>query len=177
VRGLLLLTAGLATVCVLAPVASSKSTTPGVERRAAIERAVGRELNRVRAAHSLQPLRIGDGLRVAAARHSRSMLELGFFEHTSPDGTSFDQRIRRFYSDRGWRSWAVGETLFSSSTAQISAREIVTTWLESPPHRQVILSHLYRDAGVGVYFAPSASGQFRGEQALVVTADFGVREK
>ena len=160
---------------VLAP-AASPSSGASVERRGALERAVGRELNRVRAAHALQPLRFGDGLRVAAAQHSRSMLELGFFEHTSPDGTSFDNRIRRFYSDRGWRSWAVGETLLSSS-APIAAREIVATWLESPPHRDVILSRLYRDGGVGVYFAPSAAGRFGGEPALTVTADFGLRKK
>jgi uncharacterized protein YkwD len=104
------------------------------------------------------------------------MLELGFFEHTSPDGTSFDDRIRRFYSDSGWRSWAVGETLLSSS-GRLSAREIVATWVDSPPHRGVILSRLYREAGVGVYFAPSAVGQFSGEPALAVTADFGLRTK
>jgi uncharacterized protein YkwD len=104
------------------------------------------------------------------------MLELGYFEHESADGTSFDERIRRYYTDRGWHRWAVGETLLSSSI-EISAREVVETWIGSPPHRAVILSTAYHDAGVGVFYAAVASGDFGGDPALVVTADFGLRAK
>ena len=175
-RRLLVLAAVSATVFALAPVASSTPARPTVERRGALERAVGRELNRARAAHGLRAVRCGDGLSAAAAQHSRSMLELGFFEHESADGTSFDRRIRRYYTNRGWQTWAVGEALLSSSVT-ISAREIVETWIQSPPHRAVILSPVYRDAGVGVYFTPEASGAFGGYPALVVTADFGLRER
>jgi uncharacterized protein YkwD len=160
----------------LAPVASSAPRATAIERRSTLERAVGRELNRVRAAHDLKALRFGDGLRVAAAQHSRSMLEDGYFEHESADGTSFDSRIKRYYSDRGFESWAVGEALLSSS-AEISAHEVVTTWLDSPPHREVILSPVYRDGGVGVFYASYASGDFGDQPALVVTADFGQRRR
>jgi uncharacterized protein YkwD len=166
----------MAVLCALAPVASSSSSRQTIQPRTALERSVARELNRIRVAHGLRPFRVGDGLRTAAAQHSRSMLELGFFEHESADGTSFDDRIRRFYSNRGWQNWAVGETLLSSSV-EITAREIVATWIGSRPHREVIFSPLYRDAGVGVFYAPEASGAFGGEPALVVTADFGLRQK
>jgi uncharacterized protein YkwD len=175
-RHVVVLAAAAAALCALAPIASSAPKSPALERRGALERAVGRELNRVRFAHGLRQLRFGDGLRSAAAQHSRSMLESGYFEHESADGSSFDARLRRFYSDRGWQSWAVGETLLSSSV-EISAREIVATWLDSPPHRNVILSDLYRDGGVGVFYATSASGAFGDEPALVVTADFGQRKR
>jgi uncharacterized protein YkwD len=163
-------------LCALAPVATSAPRGVALERQSALERAVGRELNSVRAVHALKPLRFGDGLRVAAAQHSRSMLEDGYFEHESADGTSFDARIKRYYSDRGWQRWAVGEALLSSS-AQISAHEIVGTWLDSPPHREVILSPVYRDGGVGVYYTSSASGDFGNQPTLVVTADFGQRQR
>lgn len=175
-RRLLVLAAATAVLCVLAPVASSTPSQQAVQPRAGLERAVARELNRVRVGHGLRPFRIGDGLRTAAAQHSRSMLELGYFEHESADGTSFDDRIRRFYTDQGWQNWAVGETLLSSSV-EITAREIVATWIGSKPHRDVLFSRLYRDAGVGVFYAPAASGAFGGEPALVVTADFGLRHK
>ena len=104
------------------------------------------------------------------------MLEDGYFEHESADGTSFDARIKRYYSDSGWQRWAVGEALLSSS-AQISAREIVATWLDSRPHREVILSSVYRETGLGVFYSPSAAGEFDGQPALVVTADFGSRQR
>jgi uncharacterized protein YkwD len=175
-RRVLVFAAAAAVLWALAPAASSAPGSPSVERRSGLERAIGRELNRVRATHDLRPLRFGDGLRAAAAQHSRSMLEAGYFEHASADGTSFDARIKRFYSDRGCQSWAVGEALLSSS-AEISAREIVSTWLDSPPHREVILSTVYRDGGVGVFFSPSAAGEFGDQPALVVTADFGSRQR
>jgi uncharacterized protein YkwD len=165
-----------AVVVALAPTASSSQARTAMERQVSLERAVVLELNRTRAAHGVRPLRSRDGLDAAAAQHSRSMLERGYFDHTSADGTSFDRRIRRYYSSRGWRRWAVGETLLSSST-QVDARAIVDTWLDSPPHRAIILSPLYRDAGLGVYYAPSAAGAFNGEPALVVTADLGVRAR
>src|SRR5438093_5821901 len=114
-RRLVVLAVASAVVFALAPVASSNTTRPAIERRSALERAVVRELNRARGAQGLRPLRSGGGLREAAAQHSRSMLELGFFEHESADGSSFDRRIRRYYPDRGWQRWAVGETLLASS--------------------------------------------------------------
>jgi uncharacterized protein YkwD len=175
-RRVLVLAAASATVFALAPVASSSTTSPAIERRGVLERAVIRALNHTRESHGLRPLRFGGGLRVAAAQHSRSMLESGIFEHESADGSRFDARIRRYYTDRGWRMWAVGETLLSSSV-EISAQEVVATWIGSRPHRVVILSPVYRDAGVGVYYAAAASGDFGGQSALVVTADFGLREK
>ena len=175
-RRTLVLAAASALVAVLSPVASSSPIRTTVERQVGLEHALVRELNRVRTAHGVQTLRFGDGLDLAAAQHSRSMLQQGYFDHSSPDGTTFDRRIRRYYPNCGWRRWAVGETLLSS-TIEISAREIVQAWVDSPPHRAVILSSTYRDAGLGVYYAPAATGSFGGAPALVVTADFGLREK
>jgi uncharacterized protein YkwD len=172
----IVLAAASALVAVLAPVASSTPARTTVERQAGLEQAVVRELNRTRSAHGLRPLRLGAGLDAAAAQHSRSMLERGYFEHSSSDGTSFDSRIRRYYPRRGWHRWAVGETLLMSS-AEIGARSIVDAWIASPPHRAVILSPVYRDAGLGVFYAPTASGAFGGNPALVVTADLGLRAR
>jgi uncharacterized protein YkwD len=104
------------------------------------------------------------------------MLEQGFFEHESADGTAFDDRIRRFYSDRGWELWSVGETLLSSS-GEIDARQVVSAWIDSRPHRAIILAPGWRDAGIGAYFADAAAGDFGESPTLVVTADFGLRSK
>lgn len=155
--------------------ARSEGDPGGVVRHAELERDVLRELNRVRSARGLTPLRAASGLRQAALAHSHAMVLAGFFSHTSADGTPFHERIRRFYVSRGWGSWSVGETLYASSGLP-GARAIVSSWLASPPHREIVLAAGWRDAGVGVAWRPSAPGVFAGQPTLVVTAAFGLRE-
>jgi uncharacterized protein YkwD len=104
------------------------------------------------------------------------MLEQGFFEHESVDGTSFADRIRRYYRDHGWERWSVGETLLAS-TVELDARRIVTAWIQSRSHREVLFAPDWRDAGVGVFYSEHAPGAFGRAPALVVTADFGLRTR
>jgi uncharacterized protein YkwD len=104
------------------------------------------------------------------------MLELGFFGHDSADGTAFSERIKRHYTSRGWRSWSVGEALLASQGRTVDAHAIVAAWLESPPHREIILSPTWRDAGIGALYAPTAPREYGGAETIVVTADFGARE-
>lgn len=170
----------LIALAVVAALVSSPTGATGsaalVERRDALEGSIVRELNRARAAGGLQPLRIAPALRTAARGHSRAMLQHGFFGHESHDGTSFSDRIRRHYSTRGWNAWSVGETLLASHGGVIDAASVVKSWLESPPHRKVVMSPTWRDAGIGVLFTPAAPAVFGGTEAVVVTADFGLRE-
>ena len=46
------------------------------------------------------------------------MLDHGFFSHHSADGTAFNERIRRYYTDRGFTNWSVGEALMASHGAR-----------------------------------------------------------
>jgi uncharacterized protein YkwD len=174
-RTLAALAVVLATVLVTAPTAAPAQSA-NVERRASLEVAVVKALNRVRADAGLKPLRSAPSLRTAARGHSAAMLELGFFSHESADGTAFSERIRRHYTNRGWRTWSVGEALLASAGTTIEPGAIVEAWLESPPHRAIILSPTWRDAGIGALFAPDAPKEFGGSATIVVTADFGLRE-
>jgi uncharacterized protein YkwD len=160
---------------VAAPTASPVASTQP-ERRPTLEVAVVRALNDVRTAHGLQALRSSPSLRTAARGHSRAMLDNGFFGHVSADGTAFSERIRRYYTNRGWRTWSVGEALLASSGLDIDANAIVKAWLDSPPHREIILSPTFHDAGIGALYTPSAPRAFGGTETVVVTADFGLRE-
>jgi uncharacterized protein YkwD len=162
-------------VLVSSPVAAPSSPTK-VERRAALEAAVVHEMNRVRAQRGLRLLRPAPSLRSAARSHSEAMLALGFFSHDSADGTAFNERIKRYYTSRGFTRWSVGEALMASQGRVADAQEIVAAWLESPPHRAIVLSATWRDAGIGVLYAPAAPATFGGAEAVVVTADFGLRE-
>jgi uncharacterized protein YkwD len=174
-RYLVVLALASATVLVSAPVATPGAQTK-VERRAALEASVVREMNRVRAARGLSPLRAAPALRTAARSHSQSMLAHGFFSHDSADGTAFSERIRRYYTNAGYARWSVGEALMASQARAVDAEAIVTAWLDSPSHRTIILSATWRDTGIGVLYAPSAPATFGGAEAIVVTADFGLRE-
>jgi uncharacterized protein YkwD len=165
----------LAAVLVSSPVAMPSSPTK-VERRATLEAAVVKAMNRVRAARGLRPLHTAPSLRTAARTHSQAMLAQGFFGHESADGTAFSERIKRYYSSRGWMTWSVGEALLASQGSVADADAIVAAWLDSPPHRTIILSPTWRDTGIGALYAPNAPQEFGGTDAVVVTADFGLRE-
>jgi len=174
-RFLVALAAISAVVLVMSPVATPASPTK-VERRAALEAAIVLEMNRVRVARGLRPLRTAPALRTAARSHSQAMLAHGFFSHQSADGTAFNVRIRRYYTDRGFTKWSVGEALMTGQGHAADASAIVAAWLESASHRTIVLSPTWRDAGIGVLYAPSAPQTFGGTDAIVATADFGLRE-
>ena len=165
----------LTVVLVAAPTGAPQASA-NVESRATLESAVVRAMNRVRVEAGLRPLRTSPSLRTAARGHSRAMLKLGFFGHESADGTAFSERIRRHYSNRGWRTWSVGEALLASQGDTVEPDAIVEAWLESPPHRAIILSPSWRDAGIGALYAPQAPREFGGDETIAVTADFGLRE-
>jgi uncharacterized protein YkwD len=166
---------------VLASLAAATAAPGGQQthvlaHQSSLEQQVFEELNRVRAARGLPRMRTQAGLRTAATAHSRTMLSLGFFAHESPDGTPFHNRIRDHYPSRGWRMWSVGETLVAGA-GTLDARAIVDAWLASPSHRKVILTPTWRKVGIGAFLHPAAPGSFGGAESLVVTADFGLRQK
>jgi uncharacterized protein YkwD len=146
-----------------------------VNRRAGLEADVVRELNRVRANRGLMPLRSTPGLRMAARAHTQAMLDAGVFGHELPGEPSFGDRIRVRYPSRGWKTWSVGETLLASDDAALDATAVVTAWLDSPPHRAIVLSPGFRDVGVGALHATTAPGDFGSTETVAVTADFGLR--
>ena len=98
----------------------------------------------------------------------------GYFEHDSISGTPFWRRIERFYPSRGFRSWTVGENLFWASETY-GAAFAVREWMNSPPHRENILSRDWREVGIGAVYFANASGEYRGHSVTILTADFGAR--
>lgn len=171
-RRLTLLVAVLAAT--VAAVSSAVAASTQTERRAGLELAVVREVNQIRAAHGLRALVVSSGLHASALTHSRAMLDGGFFDHTSPDGTPFYERIRKAYPQRPNERWRVGENLFATSGA-LTARETVAAWLASPAHRDILLSAAWREIGVAVVRSPLAEGDFGGLPTWLATADFGSR--
>jgi uncharacterized protein YkwD len=161
--------AGTATV----PAGAATHAAASVAASEPLEIALLAELNEVRRAHGLSPLRRSGGLAAAAGVHSRAMAQFGFFQHESRDGTSFSQRVQRFYRPSSRGSWSVGENLLWSTP--LSAAHAVSMWMQSPPHRRNILTPSWREVGLSAVQATRAPGVFGGRDVVIVTSDFGVR--
>lgn len=132
------------------------------------------QINTTRAQHGLRALRMSPRLTAAAAQHSASMAQKGYFSHDSANGGSFFKRIASFYSYRGYSSWSAGENLLWSSP-DISPAGALRLWMNSPEHRANLLNRSWREMGLSAVHALNAPGVYGGDEVTIVTADFGVR--
>jgi uncharacterized protein YkwD len=128
------------------------------------ERKVVRIVNRMRARHGLRRLRASRSLSRAATAHSRDMLRRDYLGHASSDGTPMGRRVRRYTGAR----W-VGECVAALS-GRGTSRLVVRLWMESPPHRAILLSPSARRLGVG-----RSRGRLGSARRTVFTADLASR--
>ena len=147
------------------------SATLGAGNLGQVERATLCLINAQRRAHGLARLRTNRLLRKAALRHSRDMVRKRYFDHTSPGGQTFLDRIR----DSGYllraRTWNVAENIAWGQGPFGTPSGIVRAWMNSPPHRHNILTAGFRSIGVGI-----APGNPRsGSRGATYTTDFGSR--
>jgi uncharacterized protein YkwD len=134
------------------------------------------EINAQRARRSLQPLRLSRRLNAAADQHTREMGVAGYFSHDSADGSSFWERIRRFYPCGGYSSCMAGENILCA-TAGIDAARAVRLWMHSKGHRRNILHRSWREIGISSRSFAAAPGTYRGLDVTIVTTDFGTRAR
>lgn len=128
-------------------------------------------LNEQRTRLGLAPVRRSARLAGVARRYAAMMVRRKFLGHTSPSGTTFVNRIRESgYLNR--RPWAVGEVIAWSARATPAGQ--VRALMASPPHRHVILTPTYRDAGVGVAIGSPRRG-VGGRRSMVTVGNFGRR--
>ncbi|MEA2249690.1 MAG: hypothetical protein QOH46_4219 [Solirubrobacteraceae bacterium] len=107
-------------------------------------------VNQTRAAHGLRALRPSARLERAAERHGQDMVRRRYFDHDSPGGRGVTDRVRSTGYLRGAGDWALGEDLGWGTGSLSSPAAIVQAWMDSPPHRAVILNGRYREVGVGI---------------------------
>jgi uncharacterized protein YkwD len=162
----------VAAVVVASPTSAGQQAPRGLTARNALESGVLAQINTFRRQHRLAPLRLNVRLRAAADAHSASMASRGFFAHESADGTSFWQRVQRYYPRS--RYWSVGENLLWSSP-DIDPAAALRMWSNSPPHRKNLLTARWREVGLSAVHVDSAPGVYGGSAVTILTADFGVR--
>jgi uncharacterized protein YkwD len=132
--------------------------------------AVRCEINAIRVANGLPPIRTTKTLRLAAARHSRDMVRRHYFAHVSPSGQTVTDRVKKAGYLHGADSHHLGENIGWGSGSLGTPAAIVQAWMNSPPHREIILTRDFRDVGVGI-----AAGAPQGGDGRTYTLDVGRR--
>ncbi|TDV39797.1 CAP domain-containing protein [Actinophytocola oryzae] len=98
--------------------------------------------NNERGQAGCDPLTIDADITAAAQGHASDMAERDYFEHTTPDGVTFDQRIRNAgYASPGAENIAKGAD---------TAAQVVELWMNSPGHRANILNCDLKTIGIGL---------------------------
>ena len=140
----------------------------------ALADAVATGIDDARAEAGTWPLSRAAGLEASSSAHALAMAEGGFFGHSSLDGTSFSERVGRYYPRNGSRRYLVGEVLYWSARP-VTAEAVVSWWLASSSHRATLLSLRFRQLGVTALRVPAAPGAFGGRDVTLVVVDLGGR--
>lgn len=99
-------------------------------------------VNWARQEHGCGPLQVDSRLNASAQGHSEDMSNRDYFSHTTPEGVTFDQRIRNAgYPSPGAENIAYGAR---------SAEQVMEMWMESEGHRRNILNCDLNAIGVGL---------------------------
>ena len=142
---------------------------PAADNVAAVGQATLCLLNQQRAAHGLGPLAENAALTTASAGYSQRMVAQGFFDHESPDGGTLVDRLTGagYLGDED--AWVVGENIGWGQGTLATARSMVSAWMDSPGHRENLLSGDYTEVGLGLALG-TPSDQTWG---ATYTTDFG----
>ena len=135
-------------------------TNPDVNEerlRSSMEKQILDQANALRARHFVKPLQADAKAQEVARAHSKDMAVRNFFSHENPDGLSAFQRMKQ----SGISYTSAGENI---AAGQFNAMSVHDAWVNSPGHRKNILSPLFQNMGVGVYYG--------GEYGVYYTEDF-----
>jgi uncharacterized protein YkwD len=124
-------------------------------------------LNRIRRSKGLRPFRHNRRLSRASQRHARAMVRRHFFAHGN-----FVSRIKSARYLRAARGWTVGENIAWGAWELATPKSIVRAWMDSPGHRANILSHGFREIGIGLKRGAPVRGM---DRAATYVTDFGAR--
>ena len=119
---------------------------------AADEAALLDRINVVRRQHHLGPLRASDRLARVARAHAEEMARDGYLSHVNPAGKSPLDRVRAAGVD-GFRLLA--ENIGSSSARGDRVGIVIEHWLDSPVHRENLLTPAFNTTGIGIGRGPA----------------------
>jgi uncharacterized protein YkwD len=119
---------------------------PGSVAPAALSAALLCAINVERAKHGLPALPADPRVQGAASAHARDMVRRRYFAHQRAGGPSLSRRLKR----AGWRGRAAGEAIAYGCGTSATPLATLRMWLNSPPHRAILLGGGWSAAGVGM---------------------------
>jgi uncharacterized protein YkwD len=159
--------AGTAWNAYLAPTSACQSADDSGAPAAVQVRAVTCLVNWARTHDNRKRLVRRPALQLAATLKGERVASCGQFSHT-PCGSTVTAAVHA----AGYRYATFGENLYAGTWGQVSARDVVSAWLQSPDHRANILGPRFKDLGAAPVLA---HGLLDGGDAVVWTATFGSR--
>ena len=111
----------------------------------------------------------------SAQRHTRDMVNQGYFGHQRDDGPTLLQRMRQTSYFDGARSALYGENLGYAPPENASARRMTDAFSVSEYHRRTMLYGRFRDVGIGTAYVDPDPAFYPDWPAVVFTLDFGRR--
>jgi uncharacterized protein YkwD len=152
----------------------SADLLPTPDNAAAIESSTLCLVDGIRAAHRLAPVRANGDLRAVAARKVRNMVRWDYFADIGPGGQTVSSLIGATSYPAHAAHVSVGQNIAWGTGVQATPASIVAGWMASPPHRKIILTRSYRDAGVAAIPAvPSSYGH--GQYGATYAIELGTR--
>jgi uncharacterized protein YkwD len=130
-------------------------------------------INEERTSRGLGAVQPNGDLRDAALSHSNEMVAQQYFEHTSPQGVTFIDRIESTGYMRSARAWIVGENLVWGTGPLSTPQSLVTAWMNSPPHRENLLKARFNEIGVAAVDGTPEGDQ--GDPGVTVSSEYGFR--
>lgn len=131
-------------------------------------------INRERARRDLPRLHAQDALAQAGRRYARQMARRDFFSHTSPTGSTMDDRLRAVGYAREDMTWTIGEALAWGVGRRATPAGTVAAWMASRPHRRLLLDAGFHDIGIGISVGAPVTPRADGPAATYAT-ELGVR--
>lgn len=142
---------------------------PAADNVAVVGQATLCLLNQERAANGVGPLVENPALSSASTGYSQRMVAQGFFAHESPDGGTLVDRLTAVGYLGADDAWVVGENIGWGQASLATARSMVDAWMNSPGHRENLLSADYRQVGLGLALGTPADQTW----GATYTTDFG----
>jgi uncharacterized protein YkwD len=154
---------------------SDTELMPTASNLSRVEAALVCLLNRERARAGSASLMRDARLERTAFRHTRDMVEHGFFGHRREGGPTLLARLRRGGYFKRSRSALYGENLGYATPERATAATMTRAFSLSESHRATMLFGRFRDVGVGSALIDPHPAFYADHPAVVFTVDFGRR--
>ncbi|HMS22518.1 MAG TPA: CAP domain-containing protein [Candidatus Levybacteria bacterium] len=120
--------------------------------------------NVLRVQNSQASLVLNPQLSDAARRKAADMFQKDYWAHFAPDGTT----PWGFIKAAGYEYAYAGENLAKGFT---SSGDVVSAWMDSPSHRENMLSRKYKDVGFAI-----VEGKLQGEDTVLIVEMFASKD-